>query len=90
MKNGSQINKEFLDTLDFIPFLKTAPTISTLIMAIETYIFLNHIELPPELEQDAFHYFSMADFKEYLEKRYNTTQLRFFSYTDYIISYTNI
>lgn len=90
MKNGFQINKEFLDTLDFIPFFQTAPTISTLMMAVETYIFLNHIELPPELEQEAFNYFSMADFKEYLEKRYNAAQLIFFPYTDYIIGYTNI
>lgn len=84
-----QINKEFLDTIDFIPFLKEATSLSELMIAIESYVFLNHIQLPPELETEVFNYFSMWDFKEYLEKRY-VGKLWFYDYEDSLIDFREL
>ena len=33
-----QINKEFLDTIDFIPFLKETQVLSVLMAAVESYV----------------------------------------------------
>lgn len=88
-KKGFQINKEFLDTIDFIPFLKEATSLSELMIAIESYVFLNHIQLPPELETEVFNYFSMWDFKEYLEKRY-VGKLWFYDYEDSLIDFREL
>ena len=66
-----QINKEFLDTIDFIPFLKQYTRLSDMMGAIEEYCYENEIELPSELENEVFSYYSEDDFKDYLEKRYS-------------------
>ena len=66
-----QINKEFLDTIDFIPFLKQYARLGDMMGAIEEYCYENEIELPSELENEVFSYYSEDDFKDYLEKRYS-------------------
>lgn len=81
-----QINKEFLDTIDFIPFLKETQILSVLMTAVESYIFLNHIELPSELETEVFNYYSEEDFKDYLEKRYGE-KIYFYPLEDYLIDF---
>lgn len=81
-----QINKEFLDTIDFIPFLKNAQSLSLLMAAVESYCFLNHINLPSELEEEVFNYYSEEDFKDYLEKRYKG-YINFYLIEDYLIDF---
>lgn len=81
-----QINKEFLDTIDFIPFLKQYTRLGDMMGAIEEYCYENKIELPSELETEVFNYYSDKDFKDYLEKRYST-KLYFYPITDYLIDY---
>ncbi len=66
-----QINKEFLDTIDFIPFLKQYAKLGDMMGAIEEYCYENKIEHPSELETEVFNYYSEEDFKDYLEKRYS-------------------
>ena len=81
-----QINKKFLDTIDFIPFLKEAPRLSILRNAIEIYYLSNHIVLPPELNEDVFKYYNNKNLKEYLEKRYQE-YVSIYPVNDYIISF---
>lgn len=82
-----QINKEFLDTINFIPFLKTKPpTLSALMVAIETFITFNNKEMPPELEGNVFNYYSEEDFKDYLEERYKG-EINFYPLEDYVIDF---
>ena len=81
-----QINKEFLDTIDFIPFLKKTSLLSKLMKAVEIYCFLNHIKLPPELEGEVFNYYNEEDFKDYLERRYKE-EVNFYSVEDYVIGF---
>ena len=83
---GFQINKEFLDTINFIPFLKQYIRLGDMMGAIEEYCYENKIELPSELETEVFNYYSDKDFKDYLEKRYST-KLYFYPITDYLIDY---
>lgn len=85
-KEGFQINKEFLDTIDFIPFLKEAPLLSVLMQAVEIYCFSNHIKLPPELKTAVFNYYNEEDFKDYLEKRYKN-EINFYPLEDYVIGF---
>ena len=66
-----QINKEFLDTIDFVPFLKQYARLGDMMGAVEEYCYENEIELPSELENEVFSYYSEDDFKDYLEKRYS-------------------
>ena len=79
-----QINKEFLDTIDFIPFLKEAQVLSALMGAVESYVFFNYKNMPPELEGEVFNYYSEEDFKDYLEKRY-AKKAYFYPIEDYLI-----
>lgn len=65
-----QINKEFLDTIDFIPFLKETRVLSVLMTTVESYVFFNHKNMPLELDGEVFNYYSEEEFKDYLEKRY--------------------
>jgi len=81
-----QINKDFLDTIDFIPFLKETPLLSILMKAVEIYCFSNHIKLPSELEGEVFNYYSEEEFKDYLEKRYKN-EANFYPLEDYIIGF---
>ena len=81
-----EINKEFLDTIDFIPFLKQYARLGDMMGAIEEYCYENKIKLPSELETEVFNYYSDEDFKDYLEKRYST-KLYFYPITDYLIDY---
>lgn len=85
-KKGFQINKKFLDTIDFVPFLKEAPSLSVLRTAIEIYCFSNHINLPPELEGEVFNYYNDKEFKKYLEKRYQE-YISIYPVNDYIIDF---
>ena len=81
-----EINKEFLDTIDFIPFLKQYAKLGDMMGAIEEYCYENEIELPSELETEVFNYYSEDDFKDYLEKRY-LEKAFFYPITDYLIDY---
>ena len=81
---GFQINKKFLDTIDFVPFLKEAPSLSVLRTAIEIYCFVNDINLPPELDGEVFNYYDDEKFKEYLEERYKEHVI-FYPIEDYTI-----
>lgn len=81
-----EINKEFLDTIDFIPFLKQYAKLGDMMGAIEEYCYENEIELPSELETEVFNYYSEDDFKDYLEKRYSEKAF-FCPITDYLIDY---
>ena len=82
-----QINKEFLDTINFIPFLKAKPPVlSVLMVAIETFVILNNKEMPPELEGNVFNYYSEEDFKDYLEERYKN-EINFYPLEDYVIGF---
>ena len=81
-----EINKEFLDTIDFIPFLKQYDKLGDMMGAIEEYCYENEIELPSELETEVFNYYSEDDFKDYLEKRYSEKAF-FCPITDYLIDY---
>lgn len=81
-----QINKEFLDTIDFIPFLKETQVLSALMAAVESYVFFNHKNMPPELEGEVFNYYSEEEFKDYLEKRY-AKRAYFYPIEDYLIDF---
>ena len=81
-----QINKEFLDTIDFMPFLKETEVLSVLMTAVESYVFFNHKEMPPELNGEVFNYYSEEDFKDYLEKRYKN-KIIFYPVEDYLIDF---
>lgn len=81
-----QINKEFLDTIDFTPFLKETELLSVLMTAVESFVFFNHKEMPPELDGCVFNYYSEYDFKEYLKERYKNN-IEFFPIEDYVIEF---
>ena len=85
-KKGFQINKEFLDTIDFTPFLKGTQVLSALMAAVESYVFFNHKDMPPELETEVFNYYSEEEFKDYLEKRYEK-KIYFYPIEDYLIDF---
>lgn len=81
-----QINKEFLDTIDFIPFLKQYAQLGHMMGAIEEYCYENEIELPSELETEVFNYYDEEDFKDYLKKRYSE-KVFFYPIEDYLIDF---
>lgn len=81
-----QINKEFLDTIDFIPFLKQYAQLGHMMRAIEEHCYENDIELPSELETEVFNYYSEEEFKDYLEKRY-AKKAYFYPIEDYLIDF---
>ena len=85
-KKGFQINKNFLDTIDFIPFLKQYTQLGDMMGAIEKYCYENDIELPPKLETEVFNYYSEEEFKNYLEKRY-AKKAYFYPIEDYLIDF---
>ena len=80
-----QINKEFLDTIDFVPFLEETKLLSVLMAAVESFVFFNHKEMPPELDGEVFNYYSEEDFKDYLSNRYSNLYL--YSVEDYLIDF---
>ena len=86
IKKGFQINKEFLDTIDFIPFLRQYAKLGDMMGAIEEHCYENEIELPSELETEVFNYYSEEDFKDYLEKRYSEKAF-FYPVEDYLIDF---
>ena len=79
-----QINKEFLDTIDFIPFLKQYDRLEEMMIAIEQKY--RNINMPAELEGEIFNYYTDEEFKDYLEKRY-AKYVNFFPIEDYVINY---
>ena len=81
-----QINKEFLDTIDFVPFLKETKLLSVLMTAVESFVFFNHKEMPSELNGEVFNYYSEEDFKDYLERRYKE-EVNFYPIEDYVIGF---
>ena len=85
-KKGFQINKEFLDTIDFIPFLEQYAKLGDMMAAIEEYCYENEIELPSELKTEVFNYYDEEDFKDYLEKRY-LEKTFFYPIKDYLIDF---
>lgn len=80
-----QINKEFLDTIDFVPFLEETKLLSVLMGAVESFVFFSHKEMPPELEGEVFNYYSEEDFKDYLSNRYSNLYL--YPFEDYLIDF---
>lgn len=80
-----QINKEFLDTIDFVPFLEETKLLSVLMAAVESFVFFNHKEMPPELDGEVFNYYSEEDFKDYLSNRYSNLYL--YPVEDYLIDF---
>lgn len=83
---GFQINKEFLDTIDFVPFLKGNQMLSMLMTTVEIFVFSNRIELPPELKNEVFNYYDEEDFKNYLEKQYSE-KVFFYPMQDYLVDF---
>lgn len=83
---GFQINKNFLDTIDFIPFLKQYTKLGDMMGAVEDYCHENDIEMPSELKEEVFNYYSEEDFKDYLEKRYED-YINFYPIEDYLIDF---
>lgn len=79
-----QINKEFLDTIDFIPFLKQYTLLGNMMAAIEEKY--HNANMPTELAGELFNYYSEYDFKEYLEERYKNN-IEFFPIEDYVIEF---
>lgn len=86
INNEFRTNKKFLDTIDFVPFLKEAPLLSVLRTAVKIYCFSNHIILPPELDEDVFKYYNNQKLKEYLEKRYQE-YVSIYPINDYMIAF---
>ena len=64
-----QINKEFLDTIDFIPFLKQFTLLGDMMAAVENKY--RNIDMPSELEGEVFNYYTTWEFEKYLEERYS-------------------
>ena len=79
-----QINKEFLDTIDFIPFLKQYDKLGEMMIAIEQEY--RNTNMPAELQGEIFNYYTENEFKDYLEKRYSE-YVNFFLIEDYAINY---
>ena len=79
-----QINEDFLDTIDFIPFLKLYNRLGVMMGAIEKYY--KNIDMPVELEGEVFKYYNDEDFKEYLEKRYKE-YVDFYPIEDYLVDF---
>ena len=67
-----QINKEYLDTIDFMPYLQRCKTISDLMWQVEDdyNYFAAKASMPPELGGFVFNYFNEYDLYEYLRQRY--------------------
>lgn len=78
-----QINTEFLDTIDFIPYFKWNSVLSRVMEAVE--IAYKNKEMPPELECEVFNCYNEEDFKNYLQKRY--PNIYFYPMEDYLIDY---
>ena len=79
-----QINKEFLDTIDFIPFLKQFTLLGDMMAAIEGKY--RDIDMPSELQGEVFNYYTTWEFEKYLEERYSN-QIEFYPYEDYLINF---
>ena len=79
-----QINKEFLDTIDFIPFLKQFTLLGDMMAAVEGKY--RDIDMPSELQGEVFNYYTTWEFEKYLEERYSN-QIEFYPYEDYLINF---
>ena len=79
-----QINKEFLDTIDFVPFLKQFGLLSDMMAAVEEKY--RDIDMPNELQGEIFNYYTTWEFEKYLEERYSN-QIEFYPYEDYLINF---
>ena len=79
-----QINKEFLDTIDFIPFLKQFALLGDMMAAVEEKY--RDIDMPNELQGEIFNYYTTWEFEKYLEERYSN-QIEFYPYEDYLINF---
>jgi hypothetical protein len=79
-----QINKEFLDTIDFIPFLKQFSLLGDMMVAVEEKY--RDIDMPNELEGEIFNYYTTWEFEKYLEDRYSN-QIQLYPYEDYLINF---
>ena len=79
-----QINKEFLDTIDFISFLKQYNRLGEMMIAVEEKY--RDVNMPAELEGELFNYYDEYDFKEYLKERYKNN-IEFFPIEDYVIEF---
>ena len=65
---GERINREFLDTIDFIPFLDECGTVDDLMAKVEQTVSM--IGAPPELMSEPFNYMNEEDVADYLINRY--------------------
>lgn len=79
-----QTNKEFLDTIDFVPFLKQYNILGEMMIAIEQKY--RNVNMPAELQGEIFNYYTDDEFKDYLKERY-TECVNFFPIEDYVINY---
>lgn len=79
-----QINKNFLNTIDFIPFLKQYDRLGEMMIAIEQKY--HEVNMPAELQGEIFNYYTDDEFKDYLKERY-TKYVNFFPIKDYVIHY---
>lgn len=86
-KEGFQINKEFLDTIDFVPFLKQYDRLGEMMIAIEQKY--RKVNMPAELQGEIFNYYTDDEFKDYLKERYSE-YINFFPIEDYVINYWEI
>lgn len=73
-KSDLDINLEYLDTIDFKPYLESTRNISKLIEAVESD-YLNDPNIPPECEGEVFDWLDEYDFALYLKKRYGNLKI---------------
>ena len=62
-------NWEFIDSIDFIPFL-TSCDVEEIMTEVEDYYSLNHITLQKSCGSFVFNYIGVDEFMEYLVSRY--------------------
>ena len=85
IQEGYEINKKFLDEIDFIPYFihYNDKVLGDIMSIIETDYHDSLIEMPPELEGYVFNYYSVDDFRDYLKKRYDN--LTIYPVEDYYV-----
>lgn len=70
--NEFRINKEYLDTIDFLPyFVRYNDKVLGDIMSIIEIDYNHSPDMPPELEGFMFNFYTIDDFADYLENRYS-------------------
>lgn len=78
-----QINTDFLDTIDFVPYLAIYQSLAQLMAVVEEDY--KNVDMPPELQGELFNCYNESDFKDYLLERYHN--LYFYPIEDYLIDF---